>query len=218
MDKSDNSLPAKSNGFGGGDEGTIWRGPRVKFSEGVHKLPDRTVFDKEVIATDVMSVVSCFIDRKLLDEKIENPEAPFDLDQMNGEIPEGEWGTGLDGRPKPPWQRQTLLYLLDERDAGEYTFVTQSIGGNVAVRELKAKVRRMRMLKRIEDYYPVVRLKSTPWKTQYGMRTRPDFEVIDWVPLGPKAPLQIETKPAEITAPTKKGKTRPDEMNDEIPF
>ena len=36
-----------------------------------------------------------------------------DIDELNATIPRTEWELGLDGQPRPPWQRQYVVYLLD---------------------------------------------------------------------------------------------------------
>jgi hypothetical protein len=237
MSNTDN-LPAKRNGFDDSNDDSIWRGPRIRFNEGTHRQQDETVIatDAEYVATDTTAIVSCFVNKELRDQIVEKPGEELDVNMMNAQIPREEWGIGLNGQPQEPWQRQQLVYLLREHDASENTFVTSSGGGHVAVRELKKRVRRMRQLRGAE-VYPVITLGSAPWKTKYGMRTRPHFEIVRWITFsGPKAPAQIEqakpsdSKPAAATAGKtatveKKGKVREvkppslaAEMDDEIPF
>src|SRR5262245_32153350 len=45
-----------------------------------------------------------------------------DIDELNAEIPRAEWEAGLDGQPRPSWQQQYVVYLLDASDASIYTF------------------------------------------------------------------------------------------------
>jgi hypothetical protein len=61
--------------------------------------------------------------------------------------------------------------------------VAATIGTKIAVTQLKDQVRWMRRM-RGKDMRPLVQLSSAPFRTQYGMRKRPDFQVVDWVDLG----------------------------------
>jgi hypothetical protein len=46
-----------------------------------------------------------------------------DVDELNAAIPQSEWGIGLDGQPRPPWQMVFVVFLLDPADASLYSFV-----------------------------------------------------------------------------------------------
>ena len=64
-----------------------------------------------------------------------------DIDELNAKIPEEEWETGLDGKPRPPWQKQYIVYLVDPTDAGIYTYINGTFGARIAFDRLKIKGR-----------------------------------------------------------------------------
>jgi hypothetical protein len=173
-------------------------------------------------------------DKDLLDTIIEQPggeELP-DVDALNIQIPEEEWGLGLDGKPRPPWQFNWVVYLLDPPSASIYTFLNSTTGARIAVERLEDRLKWMRTL-RGNDVTPIVRLESRPMKTGYAgvIKQRPEFTVIEWRDLSAKhAAPQIEHKPeaeAEAVAESapKKAKvgkpvkptTIAEEIDDDLP-
>jgi hypothetical protein len=66
------------------------------------------------------------------------------------------WETGLDGKPKDPWQSQILLPLLGVTDEALYVFQTTSPTGRNSVGRLITLYRRMRL--REPGLYPVIKL------------------------------------------------------------
>jgi hypothetical protein len=93
-------------------------------------------------------------DRRLLapGEKFSN------IDSLNLEAPRSEWSEGPGGL-RGPWQRQFLLRLLNPATMGRITFVTHTVGGGIAVKDLVARVKWMRRY-RGENVFPVVTLTS----------------------------------------------------------
>jgi hypothetical protein len=102
-----------------------------------------------------------------------------DVNDLNEAVPKSEWEPGLDGKPKPPWQHQVIVYLIDPTSGGFFTYLNSTTGARIAVDQLREKVITMRAL-RGARVVPVVRLTHRPMKTQFGMRNRPEFEVIEW--------------------------------------
>jgi len=176
-------------------------------------------------------------DKDLLDQIIEQPGASLpDVDDLNSKIPEKEWGLGLDNKPRPPWQLNRVVYLLDVASASTYTFANSTTGARIAVERLEDKIKWMRAM-RGNQIVPIVKLDARPMKTSFGQKMRPEFTVLEWRDLGGGSPgaLQIEhqAEPAAATeptpAPTKQKKkatvgkpmkpvTLIEELNDEIGF
>jgi hypothetical protein len=105
---------------------------------------------------------------------------PFpDLDALNHAVPKSEWGLDLNGQPKPPWAHQVLVYLIDPKGGGFFTYVNSTVGAHIAVEQLREKVITMRAL-RGAHVLPVVKLSHRPMKTKFGMKRRPEFEIAGW--------------------------------------
>ena len=124
-----------------------------------------------------------------------------DPDDLNSAIPVSEWEAGLDGQKRPPWANTVVIYTIDPVTGGFFTFISSTIGGRIAVDHLKESVAGMRLL-RGGRVLPLVTLGERPMKTQFGVKSRPHFEVVDWKEAGapvlrgaPKAALPLAPKP-----------------------
>jgi len=104
-----------------------------------------------------------------------------DMKKLNDETPRSEWVEGPNGEAKGPWEIQHYLYLLN-RLMKRYTYVANTIGGNIAVPELVQQVRDARLVYG-PDTYAKVRLSDTWMKTRYSPagRQRPHFIVVGYV-------------------------------------
>jgi hypothetical protein len=87
-----------------------------------------------------------------------------DPDQLNAAIPVSEWEEGPDGRPRPPWAHYVVVYLVNPATATKYIYTAATVGGHIAVEQLKENVLTMRML-RGARVMPLVALSSKPMKT-----------------------------------------------------
>ena len=134
-----------------------------------------------------------------------------DPDDLNSAIPVSEWEVGIDGQKRPPWQDTVVVYTIDPTTGGFYTYVSSTTGGRIAVDHLKESVAGMRML-RGGKVLPLVTLAERPMKTQFGVKSRPAFEIVDWKEAGvpvlreevPKAALpasKLEAEPGQTAAP-----------------
>jgi len=94
-------------------------------------------------------------------------------------VPEEEWPMGLGGEPVHPWNYVRYLYLLDADTGVSYTFETTSTGGTMSVGELSRQIVAMRQMRGVPAV-PVVELHVIPFKTRFGMKKRPSFEVVGW--------------------------------------
>jgi hypothetical protein len=197
---------------------------------------DRLAPPSEMLVIGLTHALQCWgKDKDLLDTTIEQPDEPLpDPEALNAQIPQEEWGLGLDGEPRPPWQFNWVVYLLDVASASTYTYLNSTMGARIAVERLEDKLKWMRML-RGNDVTPIVRLESRPMKTSFGQKMRPEFTIIDWRDLGvgiqQTAAPQIEHKAETVTEPPlahkKKAKvtvgkpvkpvTIQEELNDDLP-
>jgi hypothetical protein len=148
-----------------------------------------------------------------------------DPDDLNAEIPEEEWELGLSGEKRPPWQRVYVVYLIRLHDASMLTFISGTAGARIAYNALTTKVYNMRVL-RGTNVAPVVKLSAKPMKTKFGVKMRPDFEIVEFREIGGGGgPLQQIESPKtgsggsteQIGKPVKEPTTA-EELNDGIPF
>jgi hypothetical protein len=70
-----------------------------------------------------------------------------DADALNGAIPEAEWELGIDGKPRPPWQLNYVVYLLNPHDASVFTSINATTGQRIAFERLVDKMKFMRALR-----------------------------------------------------------------------
>jgi hypothetical protein len=130
-----------------------------------------------------------------------------DPDVLNKAIPIAEWETGLDGKPRRPWALTYVVYLVDLKTGALYTYAHDTYGAMQAYNALEEQIAVMRML-RGEHVFPIVQLEQRPWKSQqYGMLTRPHFQVVDWrasggTPAISPTPTPQLTGPAAVSPPT----------------
>ena len=148
-----------------------------------------------------------------------------DVDELNAKIPRAEWEPGLDGQPRPPWQRQFVVYLLDTSDASIFTFANGTIGARIAWERLVDRVNWMRAL-RGTAVFPLIALDNRPMKTQFGTKLRPEFAIVEWRDLGSTGtpglestpPRAIEGKTAAPVGKPVKTPTMTEALDDDIPY
>jgi hypothetical protein len=145
-----------------------------------------------------------------------------DVQELNHAIPEDDWEEGLDGKPRPPWVLQQIVYLLDPRTASVFTFINSTWGAQHAVRTLRDRVAIMRSL-RGSRVVPLVTLDSRPFKGKYGTKIRPEFTVEDWRDLSGPSPASPSLAPApntpmiEHVGKSVEKPTTEEILNDELP-
>ncbi len=172
-----------------------------------------------LLALAVTDVLQRWHDQRVI-ETITAKPLP-DPEKLNKLIPENEWEVDVSGKPRKPWQHTWVIYLLNEATCEKYTYANSTVGTRIAVETLQDRVAWMRRL-RGANIVPEVELGSRPFKTQYGMRPRPDFKIAGWRHLGGEpqaAPLPAPTaKPIErISEPVEPVSTQ-EELNDQIPW
>jgi len=121
------------------------------------------------------------------------------------------WLPGLNGEPADPWKDTRYLHLINPRTGADLTFISDSFGGRRGVGNLKSKINNIRMA--YPGAVPVVKCQSVPFKTSFGMKKRPEFEIIGWRNQhGGSVAVDPQSQPVEhLEAP------KP-EIDDDIPF
>ena len=138
--------------------------------------------------------------------------------------PEGAWELGLNGEPKPPWQLNFVVYLLDVSDASLRTFANSTVGARIAYERLTDRVAWMRSL-RGATVLPLVKLDAKPMKTKVGTKQRPEFTIIDWRDMSgapgvvqQATPRAIGPRPVASIGKPVKAPSASEMIDDEIPF
>ena len=121
---------------------------------------------RRLLAIDTLHCLRRWQNKSVIAEIHERPLPK--IDDLNDAIPENEWEMDQNGKPRPPWEHTHAVYLWDLDTGKKSTFLTSTVGGAIAVSDLKEQVRSMRRL-RGELIYPQVELGSTPMKTKHGM-------------------------------------------------
>jgi hypothetical protein len=152
---------------------------------------------------------------------IKKPGEPLpDLEELNDKIPKKQWELGLDKKPRPPWVRQHIVYLLNPIDASLYTYINNTVGASIAVDRLKTKVMWMRSL-RGANVVPVVKLDSKLMKTKLGQKLRPEFTILEWQVFGsadgPTPAARVAQQPAGAGLQSIEPPTLKEELDDDIP-
>jgi hypothetical protein len=123
------------------------------------------------------------------------------------------WQLGLDGgKPTDPWKDTRYVYLIDPQTGRDFTFVTDSYGGRMAVGELKSAIHNVHIVR--PGALAVIKLDTGTFKSRkFGLVPRPVFEIVEYrggelkeVP----AQLSDQSKPVEKL-------TLAQELNDELP-
>jgi hypothetical protein len=124
------------------------------------------------------------------------------------DLDETKWPPGLNDEPADPWRDTRYLRLIDPNTGADYTFVTDSHGGRRAISDLKQQIANVRTAH--PGAVPVVQLASTPMKTKFGQKARPDFKIVGW--RGKRDDSRAGN------GNNAQNNAQNDDMNDDIPF
>jgi hypothetical protein len=140
--------------------------------------------DKELVVLGLNKVVQKFVGRKLLDTTIvpDGANVP-NLKEMNDSAPREEWGVDLNNNPVGPYTLVLVLKLINVT-LDRFAFITNSVGGSIAIGELSDKTKIMRRF-RGPNVSPVVSLGVMTFRTNFGPKKRPDFRIVRWTRLSP---------------------------------
>jgi hypothetical protein len=206
-----------------GDNNRVIKGPILKCVDARWSAHDGTDLKpgESYLCTGTTQVIQRVLDN-VPEFIVREPGKPLpDVDELNEQIPEEEWEEGLDGKPRPPWQRVYVVYLIRLHDASMLTFISGTAGARIAYNALTTKVYNMRVL-RGTNVAPIVKLSSKPMKTKFGVKMRPDFEIVEFREIGggggqPVPQIESPKTGEQIGKPVKPATTE-EELNDAIPF
>jgi hypothetical protein len=194
------------------DNAGIIQGMLVKFTNNstwVTRDEEEIAPDRELVPVDMPRITQRWEGGKPIETRILAPGEKFpDVDALNAAIPQDQWEEGPDGNRRGPYQNQCLVYLLDLKTMDRFTFATGTMGGTIAISELKDKLVWMRKV-RGPNVFPVVTLGDVFMNTRFGGRQRPHFAIVRWVRLGgegageaPALPAPAEAAPLpEVSSP-----------------
>lgn len=196
------------DGYGGSlTSGRLIKGQLLKWNE------TNGWFDRDglqppeiLLAISVGEALQCWRNKKPI-ETITDKPLP-DIDALNEAVPKSEWELDLTGKPKGPWVHQVIVYLIDPTSGGFFTYLNSTISARIAVDQLKEKVITMRAL-RGARVVPVVRLSHRPMKTAFGMKHRPEFEVLEWRQWGGGGSAISGPSTPQLTGPTSESPPEP---------
>jgi hypothetical protein len=144
------------------------------------------------------------------------------VDELNTEVPQEQWGLGIDGKPsRPPWSHSYVAYLLDPVDASIHTYINNTGGAERGVQLLNDRVKWMRAL-RGARVFPAVTLGKRLHSKKYN-KFGPNFIVLNFRELGGGAPPENGPKQIGPQDPVKQIGKPVDEpataeiLDDEIP-
>ena len=222
------------------------RGVIAKCVDGRWADADGLPLPERLLVVGTTRALQCWREQMPVDTIIEEPGEPLpDVDELNAQVPQNEWEDGLDGKPRPPWQRNYVAYLVNAETGDFYTYLNSTVGARIAFDRLNDRLEVMRRLRGM-NVMPVVALDSRPMKTNFGQKLRPEFRILEWLEMAAATPAithqpaapQVEhtvapseqstaKPPAQPTKPknkkTKIGKpvepvSVAEELNDEIGF
>lgn len=175
----------------------LLQGTKAKCVDGRWNADDLPLPDALLVVGHTRGL-QCWKGGELLDE-IDERDGPLpDVGELNDQIPQTEWETGLDGNPRPPWAIVYVVYLVDPETAELYTFINSTFGARMAYERLVDKLEIMQRL-RGTNVTAIVKPDSRPMKTKVGVKLRPEFTIFEWRDLGER-----EKQPAQLPPPADK--------------
>jgi hypothetical protein len=197
-------------------------GTILKCIDGHWSTADGDMTGTTLLVLHTVRAVQHWYGGKVLQTICEDQEELPDIEELNKAIPQNEWETGLDGTPRPPWQLQYVVYLLNTSDASLFTFLNSTVGAKIAWGKLRDRIKWMQAL-RGASVLPIVELASAIMKTGIeGVRKlRPEFRIFEdrWISLedGRDGPPRINKSAPAIGKPVAPV-TMKEELDDEIQF
>jgi hypothetical protein len=224
--EKDEHLPTVVSGDGFEDhdgDSRLIQGAVVKCLDGHWSSKDGTVLtaDTRLVALSTATALQRWKDNKPAETILKTPGQPLpDVEDLNARIPEAEWEMGLGGVKRAPWVRQHIVYLLNPQDASVFTFINSTSGAAIAVSRLKDRVKMMRVL-RGNRVVPIIKLDTRPMPTQFGMKVRPEFTIVEWRDLDSGGPARVDAGPPlaiEHVGKEVRPVTLGEELNDSVGF
>jgi hypothetical protein len=187
--------PPEDDGFDGSlQSGRLLKGMFAKWTDsaGWHDR-DGMALPSLVLVIAVFEFLQRWSNKKpdiITEKPLPDPES------LNASIPQSEWELDLNGKPRPPWAHAVGAYLVDPASGAIFTYANSTMGAHMAIDQLREATVVMRSLRGMR-VTPLVKLTSRPFKTSFGMRTRPFFEIVEWR----KPPGEDSTLPASKPLP-----------------
>jgi hypothetical protein len=227
------TVPQQSDGVDASDEGgnKVIKGTKFTFSNNAEYVAGK---GGEVIKSPPREFI--FIQRKrfvqewppgdggndppLSTVELADHECFPDIEKKNNETPKNRWRMSF-GNLKGPFEKVQALYLLEQTTMAAYTFLTGTVGGFRAVRDLMDAVKRARLLGS-PCLFPIITLGNTFMPTDWGGRQRPLFSVVRWIEIGkpgerPALTTATEVKPnAEKSVKSKPNVKKPNVNNADL--
>jgi hypothetical protein len=206
-------LPIPTDGYDDddGNDQRLIRGEIAKAVDGIWSIKNGGNFPPktQLLALSTATALQHWQDGLPVETIVKTPGKPFpSVAKLNEAIPANTWELGIDDKPRPPWVLVEAVYLLDPKTAAIYTHINSTVGTSIAVRNLRDKVKMMRML-RNSKVVPLVELDSRPMPTKRGIKMRPEFTIIEWldfatttVPVPETAKPMIEHMGQPVEEPT----------------
>jgi hypothetical protein len=207
--------------------GRVIQGTKIAFTnEATWVMRDKEKIppEHEFLAVDIARVVQKWKDGQPVETHILAPnEKVPNIKARNEACPKTEWRE-YRGNLQGPWQFQYVVYLLDPTTLDRFSYPTGTIGGTIAVHDLRDKTLWMRKF-RGGQVCSVVTLSDTFMPTLHGGRQRPHFIIKRWMAFGTEKPA-LAAAPSEAEPPkaeplpgvtTVAEPTLAEQMNDEIP-
>src|SRR5262245_60820436 len=139
------NLPAMFTYDGGwGDPETddrLIQGTLIRCVDGRWTDKDGAAPPAQLLALGSVTAIQRWKDKRPVETIVKRPGVPFpNVEDLNDQVPQSEWEPGVDGQPRPPWQLQYFVYLLNGATAEKFTYANGTTGAGIAVRNLKDQV------------------------------------------------------------------------------
>jgi hypothetical protein len=166
-------------------------GTMMKFTEGQYRInKDQTVpIGTRLVAKTVVTAWVHWVDQKPVEHRVTQPGQSHPLRVDLPDQDETAWPPGLNQEPSDPWRDTRYLHLIDQKTGADYTFVTDGVGGRQGIADLKSAIANVRNAH--PAALPIIALGSVPMKTKFGIRSRPQFNVVEWVGRDEEPPFAI---------------------------
>jgi hypothetical protein len=203
------------------------RGRRTVFLDGgwIDQTKSKLPPDLRVLVHTITSVYQVWLHGELIEEIVKGPGVTLpDPEERNKKIPETEWDDGYNGK-RPPASVSRLIYMVAP-DGEEFTFISSTVGANIAVSELKEKIRNVRQWRNDPYLCAIIGFGTKPMPTRFSPvpKPRPFFEIHDYrsfgkpMPAAPEPPALDHSAAEQPTPPTVEEPSLAEKMGgDEVP-
>jgi hypothetical protein len=192
------TTPAEGGGFFDTDDSegfspSLLAGAKVKFgNDAVWRVGDEPIPPdrKFVVAGIVRAVQKWPRDGGRPESRILGPNEPFpDIKALNDTAPKAEWRECF-GQLKGPYENVTVVHFFDPVTFEGFSYPTSTVGGRLAVKELKSCGRRAQQVHG-PNFFPVFTTSHAHMDTAYGGRERPFFKILGYELFGPSGGSNI---------------------------